>query len=742
MPAFCFFFVFIFSGILHAQETMIHLHGRLWEKGTKRPISEANIFILPHKLKATTNQKGEFNFSEVPKSACQMVINVSGYNKYDEKDLCSGDQNNLNIYLEKISYTTFETTVSAKVIKRDDQSMSLTQEEFLKMPGSFGGDPIRAAQNLPGIGQSGASAQIIVQGAGVDDTSYGIDGHRVPNVFHFGGLSSIVSPEAVERIDYLPSGYGPEYGKAMGGVISLSTKAPAQDRWHGMAFMDLFNAGALTEGPMDDEQKSSLLVSGRYSYIGQVLKAVAKQSDDFALTAAPTFYDLTSIYKRKINEQNQFKTTFVASRDELELVLNKAAANDTALRGEFKNTSSFIRLIPQLSTELDAHTKLENSLGLGRDAILLNINGRYLDIDAKVLSQRAELVKEWTPTYKTYLGMDNYFTWSTVKVNLPNFYMVGGVNNPFSVGDQRKFVSKGHDSELAAYLRHEIKTSRDSRWTYLPNFRVDRFSVNSSTTAAPRFQLRYQWEPSLLLRASVGQYVQPPLPQETSQYYGNPGVKSPYAIHYTTGFTKDFREGTSQGLEFTNNYFYKDLKRLVISDIQTNYANKGTGKIYGGEIQAKYRLNNWSSQIVYTYLHSRRTIPGFGTHPSEFDQTHNLNLIGGYSQGRWAYSTRFRYVTGNPYTPILAATYDSDNDVYIPIRGALYSQRFDAFKSLDLRIDRKFIYDTWILTGYLDIQNITNSKNSQFLETSYDYTQSNQVNGLPILPTIGVKGEF
>ncbi|MBI2518973.1 MAG: carboxypeptidase-like regulatory domain-containing protein [Bdellovibrio sp.] len=740
MPARAFVFFWFFLSTLKAQEA-IQLHGRLWEMGTKKPLAQANLFILPYKLKATTNQKGEFSFSDVPKSSCQIIINISGYKKFEEKDLCLADQDNLNIYLEKISYTTFETTVSAKVIKRDDQSMSLTQEEFLKMPGSFGGDPVRAAQNLPGVGQSGASAQIIVQGAGVDDTAYTIDGHRVPNVFHFGGLSSIVSPESVEHIDFLPSGYGPEYGKAMGGVIGLSTKPPMQDRWHGMAFMDLLNTGAMAEGPLD-EDKSSLLISGRYSYIGQVLKAVAKESDDFALTAAPTFYDVTSIYKRQINENNKFKTTFVASRDELELVLNKSAGNDTALRGDFENVSSFMRLIPQLSTDLDTHTKMENSLGLGRDAILFNINGRYLDIDAKVISHRSELVREWGPTYKTYIGLDNYFTFSTVKVNLPNFYMVGGVNNPFSVGDQRKFVSKEQNSELAAYLRQEIKTSADSKWTYLPNFRLDHFTVNSDTTMAPRFQVRYQWDATLLLRASIGQYVQPPLPQETSQYYGNPGIKSPYAIHYTTGFTKDFRQGTTQGLELTNNYFYKDLKRLVISDVQTNYANKGTGKIFGGEIQAKYRMNDWSSQIVYTYLHSRRTIPGYGTTPSEFDQTHNLNLIAGYNRGRWTYATRLRYVTGNPYTPIIASTYDSDNDVYIPTRGPLYSKRFDDFKSLDIRIDRKFIYDTWILTGYLDVQNLTNSKNSQFIEHSYDYSQSNQVNGLPILPTLGAKGEF
>ena len=78
----------------------------------------------------------------------------------------------------------------------------------------------------------------------------------------------------------------------------------------------------------------------------------------------------------------------------------------------------------------------------------------------------------------------------------------------------------------------------------------------------------------------------------------------------------------------------------------------------------------------------------------------------------------------------------------MPIRGDIYSNRFAAFNQLDIRVDRKYVYDTWILTAYLDIQNILNAKNPSSIEYSYDYTQSEKVNGLPILPTVGIKGEF
>lgn len=724
--------VLLFSILSFAQGTLL-------EKGTRKPLKDVSVFLLPAKLKAVTDTKGQFKFESTPEGDCTVIINLSGYNKYERKVQCA-EAEKLTVYLEKVFYTSFETTVTGKVNKRDDQAQSLTQEEFIKAPGSFGGDPVRAAQNLPGVASQGGSAQIIVQGASPEDTGYVVNGHRVPLVFHFGGLSSVIIPEAVERVDLLPSGYGPEYSRAIGGIIGLTTKAPKEDRVHGMAYVDLLNAGGLVEGPIDD--KSSFLVAGRYSYIGQVLKAVAKENDDFELTAAPTYYDFTSMYKRRLNEKNEFKTTIIASKDELELVVNKPINSDPALRGDFYNRTEFFRIIPQVTTQIDGRHRMDNSIALGRDNLLANVSGKYLDVNSTVISQRSEVVSEWNPTYKTYFGLDNQWTDTKVGINLPAQNDVGGVGTPFSVGEERKFESQVAQTQLGAYFRQEIKTSENSKWTYLPNLRLDHFTVNTETHLQPRFQIRYQWDPSLLLRASWGQYYQPPQPQESSSDYGNRKVRSPYAFHYTTGFTKDFRQGTNQGFELTNNYFYKELKDLIYPDLEKRYTNKGTGTIYGTEIQTKYRKNAWSGQLVYTYLQSDRHVPGYGTRPSATDQNHNLNLIGAYNKERWTFSARFRFVTGLPYTPVNSSTYDSDNDVYIPTAGRIYSQRFDAFNQLDIRIDRKYIYDKWILTAYLDIQNVMNQSNSQNIEYSYDYSESKKVRGLPILPTFGVKGEF
>ena len=54
----------------------------------------------------------------------------------------------------------------------------------------------------------------------------------------------------------------------------------------------------------------------------------------------------------------------------------------------------------------------------------------------------------------------------------------------------------------------------------------------------------------------------------------------------------------------------------------------------------------------------------------------------------------------------------------------------------------KFVYRDWILSTYLDIQNVTNRSNSEGLNYNYDYSESQVTSGAPVLPTFGLKAEF
>jgi hypothetical protein len=86
--------------------------------------------------------------------------------------------------------------------------------------------------------------------------------------------------------------------------------------------------------------------------------------------------------------------------------------------------------------------------------------------------------------------------------------------------------------------------------------------------------------------------------------------------------------------------------------------------------------------------------------------------------------------------------FDVDSDEYRGVTGTTNSARAGAFHQLDLRVDKRWIYDGWILGAYLDLQNVYNRKNEDGVEYNYDFTTSQGDNGLPILPVLGVRGEF
>ena len=157
----------------------------------------------------------------------------------------------------------------------------------------------------------------------------------------------------------------------------------------------------------------------------------------------------------------------------------------------------------------------------------------------------------------------------------------------------------------------------------------------------------------------------------------------------------------------------------------------------------KFNSDPWVSWFSYTLSESKRWDDFRDPYRFEYDQTHNANLVVGRDlSSNWRISGRYRFVTGNPYTPVDSAVFDSDNDVYIPQRGALFSKRVSDFHQLDLRIDKKWILDEEIWSVYLDIQNLLNRQNTEQIQFSYDYATTQEVMGLPILPALGVKGEF
>ncbi|MCA9564619.1 MAG: TonB-dependent receptor, partial [Myxococcales bacterium] len=232
---------------------------------------------------------------------------------------------------------------------------------------------------------------------------------------------------------------------------------------------------------------------------------------------------------------------------------------------------------------------------------------------------------------------------------------------------------------------------------------------------------------------------------------GNPDLRLEEAVHYVVGAEWDLTEYLNLDLQL----FYKDLNDVVTrsddtvdrngSTVPEVYNNDGEGRAYGAEILFRHQLaNNFFGWVSYTLSRSERIDEEGGDYrPFSYDQTHILSLIASYElPANWTVGARFRYVTGNPRTPILGSTYDADNDVYVRIPGATESARNAPFHQLDIRVDKRFVFDRWLMEIYLDIQNVYNRMNPEGIDYNFDFSESVTLTGLPIIPSLGIRGEF
>jgi hypothetical protein len=163
----------------------------------------------------------------------------------------------------------------------------------------------------------------------------------------------------------------------------------------------------------------------------------------------------------------------------------------------------------------------------------------------------------------------------------------------------------------------------------------------------------------------------------------------------------------------------------------------GTGEAHGIEflVQKKYSEVPCYGILSISYNESRFTALDDVSRPGSFDQRWILNLGGGYVfNERWEVSAKFRFATGRPYTPFNADGSQS---------GSLYnSVRVGNNHSLDVRVDRRWMYDSWTLIAYIDVQNVYNRKPDRVPRFDSRTGTAKADDSIGILPTVGISAEF
>ena len=98
--------------------------------------------------------------------------------------------------------------------------------------------------------------------------------------------------------------------------------------------------------------------------------------------------------------------------------------------------------------------------------------------------------------------------------------------------------------------------------------------------------------------------------------------------------------------------------------------------------------------------------------------------------------------SGPLVTPVVGSLFDVNGNYYFPLPGMPWSQRLPDFFQLDVRVDKRFVFDAWTLVVYVDVQNVTNQQNPEGAVLQLQLHADGVRDGIPILPTVGVRGEW
>jgi TonB family protein len=737
------------------------LGGRLFDATTGAPLGGARIEATPPSDGAgsatptavVSAPDGSFRIDDLPFGRYRVRILVQGASVSEsDEEVDPGKETVLTLRVAPPSSVTEspqgapvadepveEVTVRGKRPPREVTKISISQAEIRAIPGT-GGDALRSITTLPGVARPpGLLGLLIVRGAAPNATNVFVDGTLVPIVFHFGGLSSVVPTDLLERLDFYPGNYSSLFGRGYGGVVDVGIRDPKKDgRFHGLAQVDLVDGRLLVEGPIAAGWRFA--AAGRRSWV-DVSLAPALRASGATVTAAPVYYDYQFQVQKDFSSRTSARVLAFGSDDRFNLLLPQGGSADPGVGGALDLGTAFWRVQGRFRHKVSSTGEFTILPAIGQDNIRFAVGANTLQIRTVPLTVRAEWTERVASWAKATVGLDFLYTWYDVFARLPPPNPPG--RPPPGPGFSLPPLETTDTGQLyrpGTYLEMEVAPLPGTR--ILPGVRVDYTRETKSWDVAPRLVARQDIRsafPRTTFKGGAGLFFQPTQPGDTNAVLGRPDTaRNARALQYSFGAEQEITRSLEASLEG----FYRKVDRTFTAGV----GSVGEQLAYGLEVLLRYRSDSrFFGWLAYTL--SRSTVQDTPFTPErtfQFDQTHILSVLGSYKLGRgWELGARYRLVSGNLTTPQAYGFYDQAIGSYQATQAfPPFGERLPLFHQLDVRIDKQWRFNGWTLDVYLDVINAYNQGNVEAYSYNYNATRRTPTTGLPFLPSIGVRGEL
>jgi len=737
-----------------------------------------------------SDEHGYFVIPGVPAGVCTVRATMVGYRPVEVTvQVPERGTVTLNFELERetIPLPAVVKTAERERFEREvlPSAVRFSPQEIRAVPAVVEPDVFRSLQLLPGVvARTDFSSALYVRGGNPSENLVLLDGVRIYNLYHVGGVFSTFNPDAVKRVDFFSGAFPSQFGNAVSSVISVVTKEGNSKRFQASGNVSLLSSELTVEGPIP---RGSMLVSGRRTYFDLAARTLGLTSNG---TSFPYyFYDVVGKANVDLSPDTRLTVSGYYGDDVFHFTSSSTVYDEQGRPSGTKEEWFDIRM-GNRSTTLKLRTVVNPRLFVVgflassrfRTKIATNVEDVRDLVDAK------DSIHDLTvKADATYFASDRHELKFGLEATSLRF------NLYFRVGSLEWLAYQGKRSRRTTFSSAYLQDN----WQVTPllniqgGLRVTYYSLGRFLRGDPRFALRYRLRHDLNLKFATGlfhQYFYTFNPEDLDYvrlvdlwFPVDRRYRPIRAFHVSSGVEVWLGRGFLLSLEGYYKYYpyLLDLNELGRADVQTDDFLTGRGRAAGLELFVRKREGRLQGWLAYTLAKVTKTIElprpssfllnadlgrEYRTYPTNYDRRHTLTLVANYdARGAWRFSTRFTYATGLPETPVVGWKfyyYVEDDEVrgeFRPVRAPKNSWRLPDYLRWDVSLSRRFRIGRVRCEPYLQIVNLTNHHNiflyeyDLFPEQKYEngrvfYTSMKPrrkgVIMFPFLPSIGVQFRF
>jgi hypothetical protein len=528
----------------------VTLRGRIVDAQTGEPVAKVKINVVGSQQKATTDENGAFILQDVPPGEIVLYITTVGYGLVKRTVLVKGVDAEMEIALnQEASALTEQVTVTAgpyeSIETNAASQQTLNKTELQDLSKVLIGDPIRAAQSLPGVvANNDLRSEFSVRGADFRRTGIYLDDiltdsflHLVPGNQVEKITISVINTDTINSVSLLNGAFPSKYGDSTAAVLNLQTRdgnriKPAFRIATGLQL----GTSGVVDGPFANK-RGSWLVSARSSlldYVARVVDSVSN-NDEGGNSGSADFSDAQSkvVYDPSSHHQIGASAIFGVFLLDENVPRDQIIDPNFALKGHSRNlnVNAFWKYAP--GPRLLAQTRI---FGLRTEFGNRNRDDIALDDEPRTqLGVRSDI---------NFLARRSHRVEAGLYVRAIHAEKVHVLFDFFNPSQTIRLESFDRRATEQSYYAQDTWSAERFGLSLTGGARIDHSRLTGETVASPRASFALTPSRNWTVRAGAGRYYQFPELEPLFGRLGNTSLRAERATHYNVSVERAFGERT------------------------------------------------------------------------------------------------------------------------------------------------------------------------------------------------------